>query len=188
MTETDFRKGIRSTLEDGTNLPTEQFNQKPQERSGALVHCRNPSSLYFVVIDTEEILELNKETPDLKELNIDLKKSSGKNGFSVSTSSDKATAVQAMQKRLTGPEHDYLVFRFEEVEGRFESKVWFLKKESIKDQDVFNRFRSAVLCINLLTEKTDDEQDGQSLARLLSTYSQYLVLSRPKRIRCSMRC
>lgn len=183
LTETDFRKGIRSTLEDGTNLSTEQFLESKTSGEGleplfiAVIHHHCISG----VIDTEEILELNKETPDLKELNIDLKKSSGKNGFSVSTSSDKATAVQAMQKRLTGPEHDYLVFRFEEVEGRFECKVWFLKKEAIKDQDVYNRFKSAVLCLHQLKEKANDEIIEELHARFLSIYSQYLVLSRPKK-------
>ena len=171
--ETDFMIKLREDIEKKIPLSTKSFLESKTSGEGLEVLFTTLIHLHCIP-ETEydaKLLTINSGTPDLPQLGIDLKKSSGKKGFTVSTSSTEDSAVRAMQKRLTGPNHDYLIFRFDGEEPEVTCRVLFLQKNQVRDKNAFSRFKQAVIYVNRQENPHDYE-------KFLTQYATFLILVR----------
>jgi hypothetical protein len=179
FSETEDLSSILATLSAGSAPPVDKSSSKSAGEAWELIFITIIQNLFVDSLPGDVVLQLSGKTPDLPELELDLKKSTKDGGISSSTSSNMPMVVDAFFQRLNGIEHDILMFRFALNGDRWRVSEFFIERTHLVDGKVYDRFQSAVK-----TLMVDDFPDSLIRLRsgLLHALANFLSLSRPKKM------
>jgi len=172
----DFRQ-ILDALSSGSIPPVDKSSSKSAGEAWEVIFITIIQNIFVELLEDDVVLELSGKTPDLPELELDLKKSTKDGGISCSTSSSMPMVVDAFFQRLNGIEHDILMFRFNLEEDRTRVQEFFIERTHLVDGKVYNRFQSAVQIL-MTADFPKDMYPLRSV--LLHSLANFLTLSRRK--------
>lgn len=169
-----------NSLREGTAPEIDRSSSKSGGEAWEVIFAVIIQSRFVDCLDEEIALNLNGRTPDLPELQLDLKKSTKEGGISSSTSSSESMVIDAFFQRLNGIEHDILMFRFDEIQSEAIVQEYFVERTQLVDETIYDLYKNAVeiLCVDGFPPEL-----SQLRSELLRELAHFLCLSRGKRIK-----
>ena len=113
------------------------------------------------------------ESPDLPDLEIDIKSSTKKTGQTTSTSAKSNTAIGAFKARLTGLDYDILYLRF--VESKIE-RLELLGRLDFADRHCLEIFRGCAKVLDGDWDSRDSNLDSPDFKKLMFMMNLFTVL------------